>query len=502
MGVEQTIVRGGQMMIDLTPTIDEQSEEPIYVQLYRYIRQEMSEGRIAAGVKLPSVRQLAARLGISRTPIALAYDQLQAEGYVRSVPRSGLYTEALPVNDADKQLKMRTVKGQGLGDQERTAGESKSEGQPSRQIDIDFGYGAVDWSRFPTAAWRKQLNRCLQPDDGRLFRYGELAGEPELREEIASYLHRTRGVRCHPDSIVIGAGTYQSLDLVLQLLGNKNESLRIASEEAVNEGVKRLFARHRAEVTPLKLESDGIRMEVLSDAAVEAVYVTPSHQFPAGMTMSAPKRMKLLQWASSRGAFIIENDYDGEFRYSGRPIPALQAMDNDGRVAYIGTFSRALTPSFRLSYAVLPPELIDRFRLGSHCYDQLASPLLQQAMGLFMESGAFGSHMRAMRALYQRKRDVLLQSLRESFDIGGQVKLIGEHSGLHLLLSFDQDRSYEMSEEMLIAQGAQAGVRVYPVSKYWLRHEDSPRSTVMLGFGGLSEREIQEGIRRLGEVWG
>ncbi|WP_245946573.1 PLP-dependent aminotransferase family protein [Paenibacillus cellulosilyticus] len=489
------------MMIDLTPSIDEHSDEPIYVQLYRYIRMEMSEGRITAGAKLPSVRQLAARLGISRTPVALAYDQLQAEGYVRSVPRSGLYAEALLSSGLDEPHKNQPIHNQVTNSREKSEGESKAERLSNPRIDIDFGYGAVDWSRFPAAAWRKQLNKCLQPDDGRLFRYGELAGEPELREQIASYLHRTRGVRCQPDSIVIGAGTYQSLDLVLQLIGENDEPLRIASEEAVNEGVKRLYVRHHADVTPLRLESDGIRTEELYDTSVQAVYVTPSHQFPVGMTLSAPKRIKLLQWASSEGTYIIENDYDGEFRYTGRPIPALQAMDDNGRVAYIGTFSRALTPSFRLSYAVLPPVLLERFKLGRHSYDQLASPLLQQAMGLFMESGGFGSHMRAMRALYQRKRDVLLQSLRESFDIGRQVKLIGENSGLHLLLSFDPGKDSKVSEERLIELAAQAGVRVYPVSKYWHRQEAAPRSTVMLGFGGLSEQEIAVGIKRLGEVW-
>ncbi|GMK41508.1 putative HTH-type transcriptional regulator YhdI [Paenibacillus sp. CCS19] len=493
-------------MIELTPSIDEHSNDPIYVQLYRYIRQEMSEGRIAAGAKLPSVRLLAARLGISRTPVALAYDQLQAEGYVRSVPRSGLYTETLLAGGMDKQTMSRRGSQTQVDQGQKHRSAEVPEGlviEADPRIDIDFGYGAVDWSRFPAAAWKKQLNRCLQPDDGRLFRYGEPAGELELREQIASYLHRTRGVRCHPDSIVIGAGTYQSLDLVLQLVSEADKPLRIASEEAVNEGVKRLFDRHRAVVTPIGLDSDGISTEGLHDTQAQAIYVTPSHQFPVGMTLSAPKRMKLLQWASSCGAFIIENDYDGEFRYTGRPIPALQAMDDNGRVAYIGTFSRALTPSFRLSYAVLPPLLMERFLLGRHSYDQLASPLLQQAMGLFMESGGFGSHMRAMRALYQRKRDILLQSLRESFDIGGQVKLIGEQSGLHLLLSFDHEKSVEgsCSEETLIAQAAQAGIRVYPVSRYWFREEDAPRSTVMLGFGGLSEQEIAEGVRRLGEAW-
>ncbi|WP_127533620.1 MocR-like pyridoxine biosynthesis transcription factor PdxR [Paenibacillus kobensis] len=493
-------------MIELTPPIDERSDEPIYVQLYRYIRQELTEGRIAAGTRLPSVRRLSGRLGISRTPVALAYEQLQAEGYVRSVPRSGLFTEELlpesrpriQAGDGTKGLSggSRLLGRNGEHNDLLNNGTSAKAG-PLHQLFIDFGYGAVDWSRFPAGAWRKQLNRCLQPDDGRLFRYGDPAGEPELREEIASYLHRTRGVRCHPSSIVIGAGTYQSLDLILQLIGEGGATMHVAAEEAVNDGVKRLFDRHRAVVTPIKLDSDGLRTDELNDTPhVHAVYVTPSHQFPVGMTLSAPKRLKLLQWAASSGTYIIENDYDGEYRYAGRPIPALQAMDDNGCVAYIGTFSRALTPSFRLSYAVLPPSLLERFHANRHSYDQLSSPLLQQAMAFFMESGGFGKHMRAMRSLYQRKRDALLQALRESLPADGMVRIVGESSGLHLLLTWEGKE-----EEAMITAAEEKGVRVYPVSRYWLRGEDAPNGTVLLGFGGLTERQIQAGVSRLTEAW-
>ncbi|GFN30774.1 MocR-like pyridoxine biosynthesis transcription factor PdxR [Paenibacillus xylaniclasticus] len=488
-------------MIELTPTIDEHAVDPIYVQLYRYLRQEMTEGRIEAGARLPSVRKLAQRLAISRTPIVLAYEQLQAEGYIRSVPRSGLFTEVLPQAHiqprsycAASDVCREGITGSiGSIAAELYAGKAVRSGQSV----IDFGYGAVDWSRFPAGAWRRQLNRCLQPDDGRMFRYGEPTGEPELREQIASYLHRNRGVRCDPSSIVIGAGTYQSLDLVLQLIGASGERMHIASEEAVNDGVQRLFDRHRAVVYPVKLSQDGLHVEQLADMApVHAAYVTPSHQFPIGMTLSAPKRMKLLQWAVSNGAFIIENDYDGEFRYAGRPIPALQAMDEYGCVAYIGTFSRALTPSFRLSYAVLPPELLKRFHARGHSYDQLASPLLQQAMAMFMESGGFGKHMRAMRSLYQRKRDTLLNALCESFPIGKTVRIAGEGSGLHMLLTWEGKE-----EGVMINRAEQLGVRVYPVSCYWLQQLDAPRSTVLLGFGGLTEEQILEGVRLLRRAW-
>lgn len=480
-------------MIELTPKLDESASEPVYLQLYRFIREEMKAGRIPAHVRLPSIRKLSAHLGVSRTPVALAYDQLIAEGYVRSSPRSGLFAA---------ELETPNVSNGAQADQagRRTAEVPQSpprayhaSPQDSDEIRYDFGYGSIDLASFPLAKWRRLMNRCLLPENSRLLLYGDLQGEAELRSEIAAYLYQIRGVRCKPEQIVVGAGTYHSLDLLFQLL--KEDMSCIAAEEAVNDGVKALLEQYRFQVRPARLEPDGIRLEDVQRSGAQAVYVTPSHQFPFGMTLSAGKRIRLLNWAKERQAYIIENDYDGEFRYGGRPIPSLQSMDDDGRVVYVGTFSRALTPSFRLSYLVLPLSLLERFRRRSHSYDQLASPIFQKTLQLFMESGDFERHMRKMRSLYHKKHDALLQAVRSLFPTG--VDIVGAGSGLHILLRVGNG----MSEAELVRSARLAGVGVYPTSAYALVPEHAERSTVLLGFGGLSDADIRFGAESLAAAW-
>ncbi|WP_127483977.1 MocR-like pyridoxine biosynthesis transcription factor PdxR [Paenibacillus ehimensis] len=477
-------------MIDLMPRLDETSGEALYMQLYRYIRDEIAAGRIPANERLPSIRTLSAYLGVSRSPVALAYEQLLAEGYVNSRPRSGLYAAEL-----DTSATLLRVQTEAAAERSAVSPSPKrayhaSQDEPVR---YDFGYGSVDITGFPLAKWRRLMNRCLLPENSRLLLYGDLQGEPELRAEIAAYLHHMRGVRCQPEQIVVGAGTYHSLDLLFQLL--REDVVRIASEEAVNDGVKALFGQFRFDCRPLRLESDGICLEELQASGAQAVYVTPSHQFPYGMTLSAGKRIKLLQWAKERRAYIVENDYDGEFRYSGRPIPSLQSLDDDGRVIYVGTFSRALTPAFRLSYLVLPPALLERFRDRRHSYDQLASPIFQKTQQLFMQSGDFGRHVRKMRSVYHKKRDALLHAVRDAFPAG--VEMIGADSGLHLLLRV----RCGMDETGLVCAAAREGVGVYPASAYRLRPEADEAPTVLLGFGGLSETDIREGIGLLTRAW-
>jgi len=477
-------------MIELTPRLDPMSDEALYMQLYRYLGEQIANGRIPTGSRLPSVRRLSEHLGISRTPVSLAYEQLLAEGYIHSKPRSGYYASEL--DRTGMILPADTRSPNGLPAAARLSRPYHAFG--SDQTPFDFGYGSVDLESFPLNKWRKWMNRCLLPENQRLLLYGELQGEAGLRLQIASYLHQVRGVRCVPEQIVIGAGTYHSLELLLQLLNGDVDCM--AAEEFVNDGVKALFKQFRLACRPLKLESDGIRVEELFDSRARAVYVTPSHQFPFGMVLSVNKRIKLLNWAKERQAYIIENDYDGEFRYHGRPIPSLQGLDEDGRVVYVGTFSRTLAPSFRLSYLVLPPKLLDRFFELKHSYDQLASPIFQKTLQLFMESGEFGRHMRKMRRLYHKKHDALLQEVARAF--GGQADVIGAGSGLHVLLKVRNG----MSERQLIEAAKESGVLVYPASVYALAPGRAEDSTVLLGFGGLTEAGIAEGVGRLAKAWG
>ncbi|RXZ80485.1 PLP-dependent aminotransferase family protein [Paenibacillaceae bacterium] len=477
-------------MIELTPTVDDASKEPIYMQLYLYIRDEITAGRIQARAKLPSIRSLSLRLGLSRSPVALAYEQLLAEGYVTSKPRSGLFVAMLDISGL----------GERIADQpgEIQSGELKRAYHAAKHdpIQYDFGYGSVDVSRFPLAQWRRLMNRCLHADNSRLMLYGDLQGEAELRTEIAEYLYQNRGVRCRPEQIVVGAGTYHTLDLLFQLL--QEDVSCIAAEEAVNDGVNALFRQFRFQLRSLRLERDGISMDDLLASDAQAAYVTPSHQFPYGMTLSASKRIKLLQWAKERSGYIIENDYDGEFRYSGRPIPSLQSVDEEGRVIYLGTFSKALTPAFRLSYMVLPDRLLGQFRRREHSYDQLASPIFQKTQQLFMASGDFGRHMRRMRKVYQKKRDALLHAVQQAWP-ADKVEVIGADSGMHLLLKVNNG----MEEAELVRSAKQRGVGVYPTSAYALlpQPEADQSPTVLLGFGGLTEAEINAGVKLLADAW-
>lgn len=471
-------------MLQLTPKLDETSGEALYTQLYHYIRGEMIAGRIPAHARLPSIRRLAATLGVSRTPVALAYDQLLAEGYLISKPRSGLFAAELEL-------------GSGL----QATGQNSGTPSPSRayhashteSVRFDFGYGSVDVHHFPWTKWRRLLNQCLLPENSHMLLYGDWQGETELRAQIANYLHQTRGVRCTPDQIIIGAGTYHSLDLLFQLI--KDEVSTLAIEAAVNDGVKSLLRQYPFHCHPLALEDDGISIHDVFQSNANCVYVTPSHQFPFGMTLSAGKRMKLLKWAVEQNAYLIENDYDGEFRYGTRPIPSLQSLDDNGRVIYLGTFSRILSPSFRLSYLVLPLTLMERFWTKQHSYDQLASPIFQKTLLLFMESGDFDRHMRKMRTLYHRKHDVLLDELKRHFPSSATV--IGAGSGLHVLLQLHNGKS----EAELIDAAHRMGVKIYPTSVYALSPESVLPATVLLGFGGLSEEEIRMGVRLLAKAF-
>ncbi|HHY75072.1 MAG TPA: PLP-dependent aminotransferase family protein [Bacillus bacterium] len=475
-------------MIELTPIIDKSSDEAVYIQLYHYIRGEIVAGRIVKGSKLPSIRRLAAHLGISRTPVELAFEQLIAEGYIKSKPRCGFF--AVEVDSFISSQKSTHLMS---SSSDKLSLPHFYHAYQDKLIQYDFGYGNIDLAHFPLTKWRRIMNRCLLPENSQFLLYGNVQGERELRVEIASYLHQIRGVRCLPEQIVIGAGTYHSLDLLFQLI--KRDIINMGVEKSVNIGVKALLEQFQFNCIPLELESDGIRIEDVYNSNAQGIYVTPSHQFPYGMTLSVNKRIKLLKWAQERRAYIIENDYGGEFRYNGRPIPSLQSLDDFGRVIYMGTFSKSLTPSFRISYLVLPPELLEKFLLRKHSYDQLASPIFQKTLQWFMESGDFERHVRKMKRLYHKKHDAMLQAVAKVFQ--DDVEVIGAGAGLHIMLKVEN----EMNEAELIHTAKQLGVKVYPTSIYELENSQNSSAKVLLGFGGLSEAEIFEGIELLKQAW-
>ncbi|WP_066390803.1 MocR-like pyridoxine biosynthesis transcription factor PdxR [Neobacillus mesonae] len=466
-------------MIEMTPILEKNGVKPLYMQLANYIKQEILSGSMKANEKLPSKRTLASYLGLSVNTVMSAYDQLSAEGFVVSKPRQGLYVAALEDDIAAGQVYLEPYKVKSI--------------QNQKPIQIDFNSGKVDLEHFPYVIWRKLTIQSLYEDQGELFYNGDRQGELQLREQIAKYLYASRGVRCSADQIIIGAGTQMLIGLLCLMIGKGHT---FALENPGFHRTKAVLQDFGARTIPIALDEEGIDLKQLKNSKASIAYVTPSHQFPFGMIMPISRRMELLKWAEDNNGYIIEDDYDGEYRYKGRPIPSLQGLDTKGNVIYLGTFSKSLIPSIRISYMVLPQKLMEKYREHFTIYKQTASRLHQQTLYLFMKEGYWQSHLNKMRTLYRRKHAMLMSAIKKH--LGDKVNVIGANSGLHIVLKVKK----KMAEEELIRLAMNVGVKVYPLSIYYHESDESLDSRVLLGFGGLSESEIDTGIRLLKEAWG
>ncbi|RIX59734.1 PLP-dependent aminotransferase family protein [Paenibacillus nanensis] len=467
-------------MLSITPLLTKDSKMPIYMQLYLYIRKEIESGALATNQHLPSIRQLAQHLGVSKNTVEAAYGQLAAEGYVASRERGGYRVERLEeITPLLKPLEETAM--------------PHTNAKPQKP-DFDFRYGEIAFDRFPHAHWKACVVEALSMEPEQVLGYGDSLGHYGLREEIARYAYQSRGVVCHPDQILLSAGTQHAVSMLIQLLGLGSSG--IAMEEPGYDGVKSVMRNSGCTILPIQVEADGIHVEQLHEAGAEAgvVYVTPSHQFPLGMVMPIQKRQKLLQWAVENERYIIEDDYDSEFRYNSAPIPALKALDTNDRVIYLGTLSKSFLPAARLSYIIMPASLLDGVHRKLELYSQAVSPIIQQAVWLFMKHGHFMRNVRRMRRVYQSRHRALTEAIREHF--GERAETIGDRSGMHLLVNLKGCRS-----EDLIALAEQQGCKVYSPAKHWNNPSDCPPSYVMLGFGGLSEQQLWEGVRRLKEAW-
>ncbi|PEZ12775.1 GntR family transcriptional regulator [Priestia megaterium] len=465
--------------VKFTPLLNRKDDIPLYHQLYEYIKKEIVSSRVEVNDKLPSIRSLAAYLNVSRNTVDMAYQQLLAEGYVESKPKSGLYVTNTRFDLLQTDRKPTVFL--------HPHSETKS-------CTYDFRYGKVDSRLFPLNEWKKRYNESLQTYREALFTYQESQGEESLREEIATYLYQSRGVVCSKHQIVIEAGTQQSLSLLAQML---KQSIRdIAFENPCYDGASFVFKQHGFSLKTVSLNNKGINIQELYDSQTRAVYVTPSHQFPYGMIMPVSRRIELLEWANDCNGFIIEDDYDGEFRYKGSPIPSLQSLDSNGRVIYTGTFSKSFMPSLRISYLVLPEVLLktyheQRFSL----YEQAVPTLHQQTLGLIMKNGEWNKHLRRVRTAYQLKHSTLLAALQKEFN--ENITISGELAGLHILVRVHND----MNEQQLINAARKQDVSVYGTSRYWLTEVPKQKPHILLGFGSLRREEIEEGIRRLKKAW-
>lgn len=469
--------------MEIIPKLDERSDTPLYIQLYMYFKHEIEISALKTNIRIPSIRYMADSLHISRTTVQMAYQQLVAEGYLISKARSGYYVVNL--ND-DQTVSLARDNGNCTN---LSACHSE---QHADNILYDFFMSDIDTVHFPLIDWKKCLDRLLAAPQKDFFTYGAHQGEPELRETLSEYLHRSRGVQCRPEQIVIAAGTQSILKILYRLIHWKYQIL--AMEDPGYRGVRRSLAGENIQMMPIPVDKDGLSIEKLKNIKTDALYITPSHQYPMGMVMPITNRICLLSWANETSSWIIEDDYDGEFRYRGKPIPSLQSIDKHQRTIYIGTFSKSLMPAIRISYMVLPWPLLDIYH--SMEWRQTASRLHQRTLALFIEDGYWDRHIRRMRTLYRRKQAVLLDIITSV--MGEHVDIGGQDAGLHIVLYVKSNHSAaELAEA-----AEKAGIRVYSSAVCFTRspNKQSPLP-ILLGFGGLSPDEIQQGIRQLHRAW-
>ena len=471
---------------------------PLYRRIYHALKSGIRAGRLGPAARLPSTRALASDLGVSRNTVMLAYEQLVAEGYVVSRDRSttsvagALAPRALPASStprANGQPRISSYARRLTKNPAMPSGSYAS--RPGLRYDFRYGRPAVD--EFPREIWRRLLAARARRTAPDALGYASPAGHGPLREALCEYLTRARGLSCDAEQIVIVNGSQQGIDLTARVLLDPGDGAIV--EEPHYPGATLTFEAAGARLIRIPVDAHGLDTRKLPQAGARArlAYVTPCHQFPTGVIMPLERRLALLDWASRAGAWVVEDDYISEFRYEGRPLEALQALDKNGRVIYVGTFSKTLFPALRLAYLVLPRPLVTPFLAAKWVADRFSPMLAQEALADFIISGQFERYLRRAGARNAARRRALIGALQQHF--GDRVEIAGENTGVHLLVWLNDVKRRDL--EPLIARAAHAGVGLYPISPYYV----SPprRAGLLFGYASLTEADIRAGIRRMAE---
>ncbi len=472
------------------------SEKTLAEQTYHHLRERILSGAYPAGTKLPSIREISESLVVSRNTVERAYDQLLVEGYVYCKPRSGYFVESF---DVDAVAALPTPASAPTLSAQITSADSPA--HPARHSAFetpaaryDFCYHNPDPAAFPYNTWRKLMNdELLAAAVQEHNRYGSEFGHEGLREELAHFAFDMRGVRCEPEQVIIHAGLGDGLDRLLKLFDRETDVF--ACEEPCLHVAFQVARQNGFTVAPLDISSPEAFLTALRASGAKLVYVTPSHQFPTGSTMTLATRLALLEWAKQADAYIIEDDYDSEFRYHTKATPSLHSLDREGRVIYCGSLSKVLSPALRLSYWVYPPALLSRFERAFSVLPSTVPWLNQQVLYRFFREEHMHRHLRKYLTLNKRKREALLAACREEF--GEDLRLEGTDAGLHLWahLAGCEDAS------ALIAVAADAGVAVYTVDAFYSEAARQDSGAFLLGHSRIAEADIAPGIRALARAW-
>ncbi len=464
----------------LTYILEPNSRIPLYEQLYLAIRQDIVDGVLQSHTKLPSKRQLAAHLEISVATVEAAYGQLVAEGYLSAALKRGYFVQSVSVPPQQLPKPMETAAVQT---------------EEAQNCAYDLRTSAVDTDGFPFATWAKLMRATLSEYGGTLLQSTPPQGALALRTEIQRYLYSFRGISVQTEQIVVGAGSEYLIGLLIQLLGRNKV---YALENPGYPKVAQTFRAGGAQVMPIPLDKEGMREDALRQAAPNVVYLTPSHHFPLGMVMPVARRMVMLHWAAAaEHRYLIEDDYDSEFRYSSRPIATLKTLDHADRVIYLNTFAKSLAPSLRIGYMVLPMPLVQQLQERLGFYSSTVPSFEQYTLAKFMQTGAFERHISRSRNRYRLRRDALLSAIAAS-PLAKVTEICGEDAGQHVLVQVHNG----MDERALVQTAANAGVCLTGLSRYTLTAAETVApSTVLLGYAGTAEQQLQEAVACLERAW-
>src|SRR3984893_15551405 len=476
--------------------LDSSRKIPMYRQLYEWFRQAILVGQLRPGQRVPSTRRLAAGLKVSRVPVSSAYEQLHAEGYFQTFVGAGTCVSRSIPDDA-----LRPTIGKMPG-ASRQVSNTKTLRNVSPRVAlrrvppqtwsnklVAFRVSLPALEHFPTRVWSQVLNRHSRKPTRQLMAYGDAKGYVPLREAIGEYLGAARAVRCEPSQVLVTTGSQQGLQLSAQVLLDANEQVWV--EEPGYPGARQALMMAGVRLVPVPVDHEGLDVAegIRRARSAHGVYITPSHQYPLGVTMTATRRMLLLHWAMRSGAWIIEDDYDSEYRLGGHPIASLQGLDTDARVIYDGTFSKVMFPALRLGYLVVPKDLVDAFSTARDATDQFSSTLYQAAMTDFIREGHFARHIRRMRMLYIQRRTALVEAIHKR--MGDELEVIGAEAGMHLVALLPPG----VSDVAISKRAAEIGISAMPLSSCYA---NAPlRGGLVLGYGGTDARQIHDGMRKL-----
>jgi GntR family transcriptional regulator/MocR family aminotransferase len=468
-------------------------QTPLFHQLYQQLRSAILSGRLRPGTKLPSTRELASQLGVSRSAAVAAYEQLFAEGYTSSRHGSGTYISSdLPEPiDGNAQRRKKAVAGATSNAAKlQSIGDFVDVTVQSDERPFNLGRTLVD--DRTVELWRKLNARAIRSLSASHLGYSDPRGTIELRKTICDYLQAARAVRCDPEQIVVTTGTQHAIDLVIRILPGPEKEVWV--EDPGYPLTRQALIAAGAKVLSVPVDGQGIDVGagIRSASNARAVFVTPSHQFPTGVVLSMARRLELLAWAREKGAWIVEDDYASEFRYGGWPLASLQGLDEGERVIYVGTLNKALFPGLRMGYAVVPRALLQAFVAARYLMDRQPSTLSQAVVAAFMEEGHFAAHIRRMRLLYRDQRDVLVAALKNR--LGADVTVDAPDQGMHLVAYTRRG----LSDIAIERSGRQHGVIVRAMSR--LHVAAAPRSALVLGFSGYPRQTIIPAVERLAQV--